>query len=152
MTNNTFLYTTITLLSISTIYNLFWFKKETEKLNALAEQYDKNIEQYNKNVQQHNRNVEQHNRNYKEFYTYLKNLHANAYKLTNDFKKTRDVIQQLCSKIGNSEEVIPEFSNDIEAINETFSIISCDIDKYDFATKSEMATLENPHWLYKIFS
>ena len=65
MSNNTFLYTSLTLLSLCTFYNLVWFKKETQKLNALVKQYDKNVEQYNKNVEQHNKNVEQHNKNYK---------------------------------------------------------------------------------------
>jgi chromosome segregation ATPase len=133
---------------------LVWFKKETQKLNALVKQYDKNVEQYNKNVEQHNKNVEQHNKNYKELHSNFKNLHSNAYKLTNDLKKISDAIQQLHSKIGNPEEPIAELcsveiENDISC--DTFSVISCDIDKYAYATRGDLSSNDNGNWLFNIF-
>jgi septal ring factor EnvC (AmiA/AmiB activator) len=159
--SNTFLYTSLTLLSVCTIYNLFWFKKETEKLNMLITQHDKNIEQYNKNVEQHNKNVDQHNKNYKELYWKLSNLHSSAHKLTIDFKKTKDIILQLNSKINQSEDIHNLLDSDdpssdkpsLENIMDcdTFSIISCDIDKYAYASKADKSILDNSHWLFNIF-
>jgi septal ring factor EnvC (AmiA/AmiB activator) len=150
MSNNIFLYTTLAVLGVCTIYNLYWFKEETEKLNLLFQQYDKNVEQYNKNVEQHNRNVEQHNKNYKELHTNLKNLHSNAYKLTNDLRRTRDVIQQLYDKIDDeNKEELPSFQLENDTLScDSFSVISCDIDKYQFATKPEIV---ERHWLFSIF-